>query len=228
LDDLWNIYDSNLRTQVQNDLDFARLHPNSLLALKLIRSRLTRQEGMKFYETYESVFQNFSDEVKASEEAKEMAGKLSYFKQSKIGSIAPEFTVKDSNGKQLSLGDFKGKKYILLDFWASWCGPCVEEFPYVKDLYKKYNADGFEIINISRDENLDNWKKSILKFKIESWSQVSTLENDDSVEKKYFVSGIPHKVLIDKNGVIIGKWKGGGEKNKNELQQILAEIFDKE
>lgn len=225
LDDLWNIYDSNLRTQVQNDLDFARRNPNSLIALKLIRTRLPRQEGMGFYETYESVFQNFSDEVKASEEAKEMAEKLSYFKQSKIGSIAPEFTVKDSNGKQLSLSDFKGKKYILLDFWASWCGPCVEEFPYVKDLYKKYNADGFEIINISKDENLDNWKKSILKFKIESWRHFSIEGNNTSVIKDYFVSGIPHKVLIDKKGVIIGKWKGGGEKNKNELQQILAEIF---
>ncbi|MNS14273.1 hypothetical protein D3C72_458880 [compost metagenome] len=107
LDDLWNIYDSNLRTQVQNDLDFARRNPNSLLALRLIRSRLPRQEGMEFYETYESVFQNFSDEIKASEEGKEMAEKLNYFKQSKVGSIAPEFTVIDSNGKQLSLSDFK-------------------------------------------------------------------------------------------------------------------------
>lgn len=225
LDDLWNIYDSNLRTQVQNDLDFARRNPNSLLALKLIRTRLPRQEGMEFYETYESVFQNFSDEVKASEEAKEMAEKLSYFKQSKIGSIAPEFTVKDSNGKQLSLSDFKGKKYILLEFWASFCGPCREEFSYMKELYGKYNQMGFEIISITKDQDLDKWKNAIAKDKIAIWSQVSTLENDDSVEKKYFVSGIPHKVLIDKNGVIIGKWKGGGEKNKNELQQILAEIF---
>ncbi|MNX77101.1 hypothetical protein D3C86_1086250 [compost metagenome] len=62
---------------------------------------------MEFYQTYESVFQNFSDEIKASEEGKEMAEKLNYFKQSKVGSIAPEFTVIDSNGKQLSLSDFK-------------------------------------------------------------------------------------------------------------------------
>lgn len=86
---------------------------------------------------------------------------------------------------------------------------------------------GFEIISITKDQDLDKWKNAIAKEKIAIWKQISTLENDDSIEKKYFVSGIPHKVLIDKNGVIIGKWKGGGEKNKNELQQILAEIFDK-
>ena len=226
LDNLWNVYDENLRTEVKNDLEFAKLNPNSLLALKLIRSRLTRQEGMNFYETYESVFNNFSAKIKESEEGKEMDEKLQEFKQSKIGSIAPEFIAKDINGITLSSKDYIGEKYVLIDFWASWCGPCREELPYIKELYEKYSYKGFEIISVSKDEDLTKWKNAISKEKIEIWKQISTLENDNSIEKKYFVSGIPHKILIDKNGIIIGKWKGSGEKNKIELQQILNEIFE--
>ena len=154
LDNLWNVYDENLRTEVKNDLEFAKLNPNSLLALKLIRSRLTRQEGMNFYETYESVFNNFSAKIKESEEGKEMDEKLQEFKQSKIGSIAPEFIAKDINGITLSSKDYIGEKYVLIDFWASWCGPCREELPYIKELYEKYSYKGFEIISVSKDEDL--------------------------------------------------------------------------
>ena len=227
LDDLWNIYDENLRTEVKNDLNFAKLYPDSLTALKLIYSRISRQEGMSFYEVYESVFNNFSDAVKLSQEGKEMSEKLKEFKQSKVGSIAPKFIVKDINGITLSLEDFKNKKYVLIDFWASWCGPCREELPYIKELYEKYGQKDFEIISISKDEDLTRWKNAIQKEGIGIWKQISILENDNSIEKKYFVYGIPHKILIDKNGNIIGKWKGSGEKNKKELQKILKEVFEK-
>ena len=228
LDSLWNIYDNSLRTEVENDLEFAKLNPNSIEALKLIASRITRQEGMGFYEAYETTFQNFSDKIKLSEEGVEMRNKLKYFKQSKKGSVAPKFNIKDINGINISLDDFKNKKYVLIDFWASWCSPCREELPYIKELYKKYASKGFEIISISKDENLENWKKAIIKEKIETWKQVSILQNDISIEKNYFVFGIPHKVLIDKNGIIIGKWKGNGGKNQTELEKILKEKFETE
>lgn len=224
---LWNSYDGNLRDMVKINLEFAKRNPNSLLALKLILSRISSQEGMGFYDTYESVFNNFSTKIKETDEGKEFSERLKNFKQSKIGSIAPEFTVKDTNGDTLSLNDFRNKKYILIDFWASWCGPCREELPYIKDLYKKCNQKGFEIISVSRDVDLTKWKSAISKEGIEIWRQISIVENDSSIEKKYFVFGIPHKVLIDRNGIIIGKWKGSGDKNKRELQQTLSEIFEK-
>jgi thiol-disulfide isomerase/thioredoxin len=226
LDDLWNISDLNDIAELKINLDYAKQHPASLYCLELVQKQISRQPGKNFYDDFEEVYNNASSEVRNSESGKKMAEQLNYFKQSKVGSIAPEFSVKDIDGKPLSLDDYKEKKYVLIDFWASWCAPCREELPYIKELYKKYIKDGFEIISITQDKDLEAWKKTILKDKIESWRHFSTLENNDSILKNYFVNGIPHKILIDKKGKIIGKWKGGGEKNKRELQLLLGEIFD--
>lgn len=227
LDSLENTKDQNAINQLKLDFDFARKHSNSISALQLIRISVGRFVGMHFYDTFVEVYQNFSPEIKNSEEGKEMAEKLKYFSQSKVGSVAPKFTLKDINGKTVSLDDFKGK-YVLIDFWASWCGPCREELPYVKELYKQYHQQGFEIISITKDEKSDLWEKAIEKEKIESWTHFSLLENQSNIDKEYFVNGIPHKLLIDKNGMIIGKWKGSGEINKHDLQQLIESIFEAE
>ena len=227
LSDLWNIKDQNTIAELQLELEFARKNPSSLKCLQLINMRMHRFEGMNFYDSFYDIYQNLSPEIKKSEEGKKMAEGLNYFKQSKVGSVAPEFKVKDIDGKQLSLKDYIEKKYVLIDFWASWCAPCREELTYIKQLYELYDEEGLEIISITKDENLESWKKAILKEKIDSWRHFSIVENNDSILKDYYVFGIPHKILIDKNGMIIGKWKGGGEKNKQDLQLLLREVFEK-
>lgn len=228
LDDLENIKDQNDIDELKLDFVFAKNHPNSLRSLSLIRIHVGRFIGMNFYDTFVDVFENFTPEIKNSEKGLEMAEKLKYFKQSKVGSHAPNFSLIDSKGKIISLNDFKEKQYVLIDFWASWCGPCREELPYIKELYKKYNQQGFEIISVAKDDRPDLWKKAIAKEKIESWRHIFLLEDNQSILKDYFVNGIPHKVLIDKNGTIIGKWKGSGENNKHDLQQQLKTIFEAE
>lgn len=227
-DSLINEIDKNRINELNQEFKFAKEHPNSIKSLEMIRIRVGRFEGMNYYDTFEEVFQNFSPEIKNSEKGKEMAEKLKYFKQSKVGSPAPNFILKDSNDKTISLADFKNKEYILIDFWASWCAPCLEELPYIKELYKKYQHQGFEIISITEDKESDSWKNAIIKNKIESWKHISLLENQSKIDKEYFVNGIPHKVLIDKNGIIIGKWKGTSENNKHDLQQLLKSIFEAE
>jgi len=227
-DSLINQIDENRINELKQEFKFAKEHPNSIKSLEMIRIRIGRFEGMNFYDTFEEVFQNFSPEIKNSEKGKEMAEKLKYFKQSKVGSAAPNFILKDINDKTISLADFKDKKYILIDFWASWCAPCLEELPYIKELYKKYQHQGFEIISITRDKESDSWKNAVIKNKIESWKHISLVENQSKIDTEYFVYGIPHKVLIDKNGVIIGKWKGSSENNKHDLQQLLKSIFEAE
>lgn len=228
LDDLWNILDLNDIAELKINLDYAKQHPASLYCLELVQKQISRQPGKNFYDDFEEVYAKASLEVRNSESGKKMAEQLHYFRQSKVGSLAPEFSVNDIDGKPLSLKDYKEEKYVLIDFWASWCAPCREELPYIKGLYKKYSNDGFEVISITQDKDLEAWKNAIFKERIDSWRHFSTLENNDSILKNYFVNGIPHKILIDKDGKIIGKWKGGGEKNKRELQLLLAEIFDRQ
>jgi len=228
VDDLENLIDQNDISELKLDFVFAKNHPNSFRALQLIRVHVNRFIGMNFYDTFVEVFDNFTPEIKNSDKGQDMAEKLKYFKQSKVGSAAPNFSLKDSDGKIISLDDFKEKQYVLVDFWASWCGPCREELPYIKELYKKYHQQGFEIISIAKDDKLDLWKKAIAKEKIESWKHIFLSENNASIIKDYFVNGIPHKVLIDKNGIIIGKWKGSSENNKHDLQQQLKAIFEAE
>lgn len=225
-DTLENANDENAIKELKLDFVFAKKHLNSFAALQLVRMNVNRFIGMNFYDTYEEVFQNFTPEIKNSEKGRQMAENLQYFKQSKVGSAAPNFTLQDSNGKVISLDEFKGKQYVLIDFWASWCGPCREELPYIKELYKKYHQQGFEIISVAKDDKPDLWKKAIAKEKIENWRHIFTSEDNRNIIKDYFVNGIPHKILIDKNGVIIGKWKGSGENNKHDLQQLLKSIFE--
>lgn len=227
LDSLENTKDQNAINQLKLDFDFARKHPNSMGALQLIRINVGRFVGMNFYDTFVEVYQNFSPEIKNSEKGKEMAEKLKYFNQSKVGSLAPTFTLKDINEKTVSLDDFKGK-YVLIDFWASWCGPCREELPYIKELYKKYHNQGFVIISVAKDDKAESWKKAIVDENIESWNHLFATKDNSTIITDYFVNGIPHKLLIDKNGTIIGKWKGSGEINKHDLQQLLKTIFEAE
>ncbi|HBK82671.1 MAG TPA: TlpA family protein disulfide reductase [Flavobacterium sp.] len=156
-----------------------------------------------------------------------MAERLLDFKNSRIGSLAPDFILKDVNRKTVRLSSFHKNQYVLIDFWASWCSSCREDFPFLKELYTKYKDQGLEFISISIDENPQSWKKAIEKEKIEIWKQISTKENKSTIEDTYVVTAIPVKILIDKEGIIIGRWVGGGSEKETAIEKMITEIFDK-
>lgn len=135
------------------------------------------------------------------------------------GKTAPAFSMKDINGKMVSLADFKGK-YVLIDFWASWCGPCRAENPNVVKAFEAYKAKGFTILGVSLDDNAEKWKAAIDKDHL-TWTHVSDLSGwKNPVAKLYGVSAVPTNFLVDPSGKIIARNLRGAA-----LEQKLKEVF---
>nr|WP_315421994.1 TlpA disulfide reductase family protein [uncultured Pedobacter sp.] len=135
------------------------------------------------------------------------------------GKLAPAIAMPDKDGKIVKLSDFKGK-YVLVDFWASWCGPCRRENPNVVAAYKKYHDKGFEILGVSLDSKKDAWLKAIAADGL-TWTHVSDLQAwSNSAVKAYGVKSVPASFLLDPEGKVVGKDLRGEELNKT-----LADIF---
>lgn len=158
------------------------------------------------------------------------------------GHKAEDFKRKDVNGKNIRLSSFKGK-YILLDFWASWCIPCREATPHIKELFKKYNSKGLEVIAISCDAKYDDWLNAIRADRLEKFINIlSFTENDmnflkthdkvgdasyeGELRKQFNLMPIPVEILINKEGVIIGRYGATEKQSLNMLDIKLTEIFD--
>jgi len=141
-------------------------------------------------------------------------------KKTAVGAMAMDFTQNDTLDKPVSLSDFKGK-YVLIDFWASWCGPCRAENPNVVKAYQQYKDKGFTILGISLDNNKDAWMKAIEHDQL-SWTQVSDLKYwNNEVAQQYGIRSIPANLLLDKNGKIIARNLRG-----EDLVKKLAELMN--
>lgn len=137
-----------------------------------------------------------------------------------IGGEAPDFTLKTPEGEGLSLSDLRGK-VVLIDFWASWCGPCRRENPNVVRMYNQYKDKGFDILGVSLDKTQDRWVDAIQQDGL-AWHHVSDLKGwSNEVAQAYGVRSIPHTVLVDAEGKIIARNLRG-----EALEQKLAELFD--
>lgn len=156
-----------------------------------------------------------------SSEVKELQARLEALRKVRIGEVAPDFTQFTPEGESFTLSELHGYKYLLIDFWAGWCGPCRKANPTIKKAYNKYKEAGFEILGVSLDSNKDEWLKAIKDDNLE-WEQVSDLKHwGNEAARLYCISNIPNNFLIDENGLIIAKGLKG-----EELLDSLHKLFE--
>ena len=138
-----------------------------------------------------------------------------------VGKMFADVKAQTPDGKDAALSDYAGKgKYVLVDFWASWCGPCRAEMPKLVELYKQYNRKDFEIVGLSLDKDGEAWKKGIKDLGI-TWPQISDLKFWDSIfASTYGINSIPHLMLLDKDGKILARGISADEA-KEKLAELL-------
>ena len=207
---------AKLMTDAQaKETELIKANPDSYVSTFVIVSGMGQME----YEQLKERYNLLGEKAKASAQGKAIAAQIAKLESTAIGQIAPNFTITTPEGESISLYDIKGK-VKLIDFWASWCGPCRGENPHVVEIYKEYHPKGLEIFGVSLDNNKEAWVKAIADDGL-VWKHGSDLKGWQSAPAQlYSVSGIPHTVLLDENNKIIAKNLRG-----DELKQKIAELL---
>ena len=202
---------------------FVKDNPASFVSMYLLSTMVGDYKNQELAQA----FKGLTDDYKKTFYGKMVAGKIEAGAATALGKIAPDFTKPDVNGKPVSLSSLRGK-YVLVDFWGSWCGPCRRSHPHLKEAYARYKSKGFEILGIacerkSPDDAIAAWKQAMEEDRID-WMQVinDVGIKEQDVTQLYGIEGFPTKLLLDKDGKIIAKWLG---LESRELDAKLKEIF---
>lgn len=194
-----------------------RQQPPSLGVINLLQSQALDRD--KFFDTYSYVADKLKEEWPDYTHAKAFIQMVDDMKATAIGQPAPEIALPNPDGEIVKLSSLKGN-YVLVDFWAKWCGPCRAENPNIVRVYNKYKDKGFTVFGVSLDRNKADWLKAIEDDNL-TWTHVSDLKYWQSeAAQTYNITAIPFSVLLDPNGVIIEKNLRGAA-----LEKKIAEIF---
>ncbi|WP_344675190.1 TlpA disulfide reductase family protein [Sphingobacterium kyonggiense] len=194
-------------------LKFIETHPNSSLSIQFLESMVSVET---VNDKVKSLFNALNPELKKSAKGKKLQN-IFNASNFRIGSIAPDFEQPDANGKMVKLSDFRGK-YVLVDFWASWCVPCRQENPNVVKAFQAYKDKGFTILGVSLDDKKENWLKAIKDDGL-NWTNVSDLKGwRNEAAQLFAISAVPSNMVLSPEGKIIAKDLRG-----EDLEKFLME-----
>lgn len=210
-------YDTILENRRQKAFEFAKNHPNSVFSAEALRDVANTHPLSEI----EPVLASLSEEVRNLTIARELAARIAAEKTIQIGNVAPDFVQPDPDGHPVRLSDFRGR-YVLVDFWASWCAPCRAENPNLVRAYQEYKDKGLEVLGVSLDSKngRDAWLNAIEKDGL-PWVHVSDLKGwSNAVAVQYGIRAVPQNYLIDPEGKIVAS-----NLRDERLHTVLAEVF---
>ncbi|MVT09311.1 redoxin domain-containing protein [Chitinophaga tropicalis] len=213
------------------DYAFFKAHPQSYVTAFTLRYHVNSLP----LDTLKAYYAGLGTNVQQSRSGKALAYEIEKLQAGSPGSMAKDFTATELNGKPLTLSSLRGK-YVLIDFWASWCVPCRKSMPHVKALYTQYRDKGFDVIAVSDDDrDTAAWKKAVTKDGTGMWHNVlrgldmekalRQEKNERDISDKFGIHVLPTKILIDPDGKIIGRYDSGSEEEAAALDGKLAEVF---